>query len=147
MSILLIAIPILILVFLTIISMLSGNNFVSTSIDASETYQSFVNGSATGVGIDQAESLGIDPLLFAIIWITIIGAIAVASAVNALGSGLTDRGSHWLTYMIFFVSFWIILSTFPFPLIISIEIAGSIIYLFLTISYSVGVILFIGGTG
>ena len=147
MSLLLIAIPVLILVFLTILSMLAGNDFVSSSLDASETYQSFINGSATGVGIDGSESLGVDPLLFAIIWITIIGAIAVASAVNALGSGLTDRGSHWLTYMVFFVSFWIILSTFPFPMILSIEIVGSIIYLFLTICYAVGVILFIGGSG
>ena len=112
--------------------------------DTYELYQT-VNGTDTTVDISGGGTLTLDPLQQAVIWILIIGGVAVASGIAVVGSGLNETASTWLTYMIFFTSIWAMFSTLPFPMIIAIETFGITIYLILTIIYAIACIMWIGG--
>lgn len=136
---------IFILLFLTIISLISGNDFVSVSIAESYNLSQVLNGTTSDLDFNLSGDLALDPLTFAIIWITVIGGIAVASGVTVLSSGLSPNGQHWLIYMIFFVAIWLMFSTFPFPMIIAIETVGATIYTILTMVYAIACIIWIGG--
>ncbi len=137
---------IVILLFLTFLSIITGNSFITTTIDASYTYEQILNGSTSELGQEYVQVLNLDPVYEALGWIGIVGGIAVISGVAILGSGLNTVATHWLTYLTFFTSLWVILTILPLPLIASIEVFGVLIYLLLTIIYAISVILWIGGT-
>ena len=94
-----------ILGFFSIISIITGNDFVSQTIDATYDLYQIVNGTTTDISITTDGTLTLDPLQQAVIWIIIIGAIAVASGLTVVASGLNDTASRWLTFMIFFTLF------------------------------------------
>lgn len=130
-----------ILGFLTLISVVSGNNFLASAYADSQTYQLLLNGTASEVDLEQVADFSLDPLIFAVIWIVVIGLIAVASSLTILATGLSGFGSKWVAGMVFFVSIWLMLSTYPYPLIIAGGVIMETIYLFMTITYAVGSIL------
>ena len=136
-----------VLILLTVISIFTGNDFVTISIGESYNYYTNINGTTSDITIEGFGDLGLDPLIQAVVWITIIGVIAVASSFGLMGSGFSTAGTRWFVGAIFFVSIWLMFSTFPFPLIMAIEGVGLTIYLFLTIIYAVDVIIFLMGGG
>ena len=120
---------------------------MTISIEESYNYYTTVNGTTSDITLGGMGDLGLDPLIQAIVWISIIGGIAVASSISVLASGLSEGGSRWFVGLIFFVAIWLMFSTFPFPLIMAIEGVGAFMYLFLTIIYAVDVIIFLMGGG
>lgn len=138
---------ILILLFLTVISMISGNDFISTNIARSYDLAHVLDGETSELGLDISGDFALDPLIGAVIWIIVIGLIAVIAGLSVLGSGLSEGAGRWVIYMVFFIAIWVMFSTFPFPMIASIEIAGLIIYTILTMVYGIACIIWIGGIG
>ena len=136
---------IFILLFLTVISMISGNDFISTNIARSYDLSQILDGETSELGISISGDFALDPLLGAVIWIIVIGLIAVIAGVSILGSGLSEGAGRWIIYMVFFIAVWVMFSTFPFPMIIAIQEAGMILYVILTMVYGIACILWIGG--
>jgi len=136
-----------VLLLLTVISIFTGNDFVTISIEESYNYQTIINGTTSDITLESVGDLGLDPLIQAIIWIGVLSGIAIVSSFGVLGSGFSDSGTRWLVGGIFFTAIWLMFSTFPFSLIMGIEGLGGFIYLFLTIVYAVDVIIFLMGGG
>lgn len=142
----LIIINLSILFLITIISILSGNDFITASYIESQQYQQILNGTSSiveGEGISADFSL--DPLTLAVIWIIVIGVIAVASSLTVLATGLSTEGTRWIVGMIFFTSIWVMFSTFPYPLIIAGGFIMETIYLVMTMTYAIGCIMTLMG--
>lgn len=135
-----------ILFFLTLLSLISGNNFIANAYVESQQYHQILNGTTSIVELEGISAdFSLDPLIQAVIWIAVIGGIGVASSITVLASGLAGFGSRWLVGMIFFISIWIMLSTLPFPLIQAGGTVMELIYLGMTITYSIGAIMFLMG--
>ena len=134
---------IVIMLAITILSVITGNDFISNSVEATYSFQS-LNGTISELEIEG--SMNLSTLQDAILWISVIGGIAIVSGIAVLGSGLNEQATRWITYMTFFISFWTILSILSFPLIIAIQSFGSVIYVGLTIVYAVSCIMYIGGS-
>lgn len=131
--------PLLILIFLTFISLISGNDFISNAFSESYTYQQSINGSVSSIDIEGTNvDFSLDPLILAIIWISIIGGVAIGSSIVVLSSGLSESGSRWLVGIIFFTSIWLMFTSLPYPLINSIGTIGYYIYFAMTIFYAIG---------
>jgi len=75
-----------------------------------------------------------------IILLTTITTIATFTGIQVLGSGLSDSSVHTLVIVAIFSGIWIILSVLVAPLVWSIEIFGTLIYVLLTIAYAIGVV-------
>ena len=136
-----------VLILLTVISIFTGNDFVTMSIGESYNYYTIINGTTSDITLEGGGDLSLDALTQAIVWIGIIAGIAIVSSFGVLGSGFSDSGTRWLVGGIFFSAIWVMFSIFPLPLIMAIEGAGAFIYLFLTIVYAVDVIIFLMGGG
>jgi len=130
------------LFLLFLLSVISGNNFISASYQASLSYQQALNGSISEIGIQNINTnFSLDPLIQAVIWISIIGGVGVASGITVLSSGLGEGGQRWLLGLIFYVSIWIMFSTLPYPLIVASGTFGNLLYFIMTLFYAVGVII------
>lgn len=136
-----------VLILLTFISIFTGNDFMTISIEESYNYYITINGTTGDILFEGVGDLGLDPLIQAIIWISVIGLIGIISSISLFGSGFNEGGGRWMVGIIFFVAIWLMFSTFPLPLIMAIEGVGFFIYLFLTIIYAVDVIIFLMGGG
>jgi len=89
----------------------------------------------------EAEStFNIDPLTGAIVIITIIGAISIVIGIQILGSGLADWSIRTAMLTTVYISLWAVLTALSMSLIIEIEMFGGLIYIALTIGYTIGVI-------
>ena len=82
-----------VLILLTVISIFTGNDFVTISIEESYTYQTIINGTTSDITLEGAGDLGLDPLIQAIIWIGVLSGIAIVSSFGILGSGFSDSGT------------------------------------------------------
>jgi len=120
---------------------------MTISIEESYNYYITINGTTGDILFEGVGDLGLDPLIQAIIWISVIGLIGIISSISLFGSGFNEGGGRWMVGIIFFVAIWLMFSTFPLPLIMAIEGVGFFIYLFLTIIYAVDVIIFLMGGG
>jgi hypothetical protein len=135
-----------IMLVLTLLSVISGNDFLGSTWDYGVDIDALINGTTSDFVIeDQSAVFGIDPLQGAIVWIIVIVTIGVAVGIQVLGSGLSDRSVHLLFMGTFYISIWTILSILAMNLIIAIEIYGTVIYLTLTILYAIGSVMSIGG--
>lgn len=86
-----------------------------------------------------AVPVGIDSITGAIAIIIALVAIAVVVGIQILGSGISEQSIKAIIIVVGYASIWGIFSTLSLNLIIAIEIFGTIIYLFLTILYVIGV--------
>jgi len=124
--------------------LITGNDFISTAISESHDYQIVVNSSISELGIPGViAEFGLDPLIQAVIWISVVGVVAVASSITVVASGISESGTRWLTGMIFFISLWLMFSMLPYPLFVLIETYGMMIYFVLTIFYAIGAIWYL----
>ena len=135
-----------ILFLITILSMLSGNDFMTNAQQQSLVYQQILNGTtSTFEGEQITADFSLDPIIQAVIWIAVIGVAGIASSITVLATGFSPAGSKWIVGMIFFISIWIMLSTLPFPLIQLGGIVLEFIYLIMTITYAIGCIWYLMG--
>lgn len=142
----LITINLTILFVLTILSLISGNDFISNAYVQSQIYNQILDGTTSVVELSGISAdFSLDPLIQAVIWIAVIGGIGIASSITVLATGLNKSGSIWLVGMIFFISIWIMLSTLPFPLIQAGGQVMELIYLGMTITYAMGCIWYLIG--
>lgn len=133
----------MVMLILTILSIISGNDF--TTYIVNESYTSVVNGTTTDYTIIN-EGFTLDAYAGAIGWLVVIVSIGVACGILVLGSGLSETSQHLLWNAIFYGAVWGIVSILPAPMIFSIEIFGGIIYITLTLIYVVAVLMTIGGS-
>lgn len=77
--------------------------------------------------------------------ITII-VVATITGIQVLGSGLSPASVRIFILLTGFVGIWTSLSILAFSLIVSIEIFGGIIYIIITVAYTIGVIQKITGS-
>ena len=140
----LIVVNLLILFLLTILSIISGNNFFTNAVTESYQYHQILDGTTSTLELENISAdFSLDPLIQAVIWISVIGGIGAVSSFSILGSGLGASGSRWLVGLIFFVSIWLMFSTLPFPLIMAGGFIMTLIYLFMTMTYAIGCIWFL----
>lgn len=139
----LIFINLAILFLITILSLISGNDFISNASEQSFVYNQALNGSTSELGYDITADFSLDPIIQAVIWISIIGGIGIASSITVVATGLNEAGTRWTVGLIFFVAIWLMLSTLPFPLITAGGLVMELIYFVMTVCYAVGAIWFL----
>lgn len=135
-----------ILLVLTLISIILGSNFtdslVETTID-SEVIVDDVVGTFVIEGTNVV--INIDPFIGAIAIIIVIATLGALFGIQVLASGLSPESVRVLIIAVAYTGLWTVLSVLALPLISSIEIFGSLIYVVLTIGYVIGVIGKVGG--
>lgn len=137
-----------ILVVLTLFSFILGSDFVGSIYDSGIEETVLVNGTATEITYTGYDSVfSIDPVLGAIAILIVILVIAVALGIQIVGSGLSSTSIRIIVICIVYFGMWGLLSVLAEPLISSIEVFGTMIYVSLTIGYTIGVIQKISGGG
>jgi len=139
-----------IIIVLSLFSLVLGNDLVSGVANISIDNEALVDGvSSTFVVVGQDIIFSIDTTTLIISGISlIITIIAVAGilGISVLGSGLNPQSTRVIILITAYVGIWLTLSILAFNLIYSIEIFGSIIYITITLAYSIGVIKKLGGS-
>lgn len=131
---------ILLMLICTILSIVSGNNFIGYS--AGDSYSSVINGTSSDYTIS-SEGFNIDAYTGAIGWFVVIIGIGVGAGIAVLGSGLSETSVNLLYKAIFYGALWGILSVFPITLMFDIYLFGPIIYITLTIVYVISCLMVI----
>ena len=65
---------------LTFISIFTGNDFITISVEESYNYYTAINGTTSDILLEGAGDLGLDPLIQAIAWIGVLAGIAIVSS-------------------------------------------------------------------
>ena len=143
-----IMLPLVILLFITIFSIIFGATFTSLSVDTFISNDSIINGTTTVIDLG-GENIyfSIDPLVGATIWIAGLIILGALWSIQFLGSGLGPMGVKTIVFGTFYGIIWIMLSVYASPLIISIPIFGWLTYITLTIIFAIGVGKQISGSG
>ncbi len=145
----LIGITLMILIVLTLLSLILGENFLSGIINLSVDNEALIDGvPSTFVVASQDVLFFIDTsnLLSAGIALLItIAVVAGLSGITFLGSGLNPQSARIIILLTAFGGIWGVLSILASSLIFQIEVFGVIIYISLTIAYSIGVVQQISG--
>jgi len=118
------------LIVLSFFSVIFGNSFVGVNVSG-YTFGEYT----AGVSFFNVSSLTIA--------LESLVAIALASAligIQILGSGLADSSVRLLMTGAVYTALWVFLSLLAYPLIRTIEIFGVVLYVILTILYTIGVI-------
>lgn len=138
----------LILVMLSLFSVILGSAFFGIISELTINNVAIINGSATTFVIGTQEFfVNIDPIVGMIDNIIIWCSIALLIGIQAFGSGLSDEAVRIGSLSIIYTAIWTLLSTLAIPLLFAIELFGALIYVTLTIAYTVGVIQKIAGGG
>ena len=133
---------------MTLISILLGSSFTDSLVPTTIDNEAIINGTTTSFEILNTDViLNIDPIIGAISIIIIIATVGAIIGIQVLGSGLSSESVRVLIMAIAYTGIWTVLSILSFPLITSIEIFGSLIYVVLTIGYVIGIIQKFGGNG
>ena len=138
------------LMIITILSIISGNSFIGIIVENVVDNELIVNGSTTSLEIPIEDiAFGLDPITGGLALITTLAVLGAIITIQVLGSGMSDNGSKIIMVSVFYGGIWVILSLVSYPMIVSIEIFGVLLYLILTILYAIGVVgkYFGGGSG
>ena len=136
-----IILTLVVLILLTFISVIFGNEFIGIPLEQELDYQVIVNGSVSTVKIEGETMLfNIDPILGTIAIIIAIGVFSGLIGVRILGSGISETSVRIISIGVVHTGLWLMLSILAMPLIISIEVFGTIIYIALTLGYTIGVV-------
>ncbi len=144
-----ITITLSILVILTLFSLILGQNFIGATTNVIVDNIALVNGSTTTFFVEGQDVLfQVDTSVLLNAGIALIVAIIVVATITGiqvLGSGLNANSAKIIILITGYIGIWTSLSIVAFNLITSIEIFGSIIYISITIAYSIGVLQNISG--
>lgn len=142
----LIGLTLLILGVLTIFSMVLGGALSGTILNSDYQGDLIVNGTTTTLEFSGNDQLfAIDPTIATIAVFVVIIAIVAVLGIQFLGSGLSPESIKVIMACILYGAVWGLLSVFAMPLIVAIEVFGTIIYMVLLIGYIIGVIQRITG--
>ena len=142
----LIGLTLLIMGVLTIFSIVLGADLSGNIIDSTLGGEVIVNGSVSTLEFGGDDVLFIiDPTTATIAVFIIIIAIVAVLGIQFLGSGLSPESIRTIMACILFGAVWGLLTVLALPLILAIEVFGTIIYTVLLIGYVVGVIQAIVG--
>lgn len=142
----LIGLTLFILGVLTIFSVVLGSNLSGSVLDTTVEQNIIVNDTITTIEFTGDDMLFvIDPTVATIAVFIAIIAIAALLGIQFLGSGLSPESIKIIMSCILYGAVWGLLSVLAMPLILAIEIFGTIIYMVLLIGYIVGVIQSITG--
>ena len=145
----LIGITLFVMFMLVVFSLITGNSMIGTPVYEVISSELIDNGTSTVVDFSVVNGVfGVTELSLGIGMIAVILAVAVGFSVQVVGTGLSENGSRMIIYSAFYVSLWVILSLLAEPLISSIDVFGSMIYMLLTVTYVVGIMKsYFGGDG
>ncbi len=140
-----------ILIVLTLFSLVLGETLIGVSATILVDNTAIVNGSTTTFvveGLDVVFQIDTTSLITAgIALIVSIIVVAGITGIQVLGSGLNPESAKIIIVITGYIGIWSALSIIAFNLITSIQIFGSIIYITLTLAYSIGVIQKLSGGG
>jgi hypothetical protein len=114
------------------------------------TYENFASpdqlvaikdGSADGLGVNLASSLG---LIGAVIGIM---ALATVVGIKVLGSGISEFGVSTIVFGTFYLLVWGIFSVLSLSMLMQIAVFGGLLYFALTVMYTVGIVSSLGSSG
>jgi len=133
------------MIVLTFISVIFGNEFLGISVSQELISALEVNGTVPEwlnvEGLTGGEYLfNIDLIIGAIAIITVIAVISIGVGIQVLGSGLSETSVKMIITALAYMGLWLVLSVLSMPLIFSIEIFGTLIYVGLTLGYVLGVV-------
>lgn len=144
-----ISISMSVLIVLSLFSLILGESFIGTSINVLVDNSALINGSTTTfevIGQDILFQIDTSVLINAgIALIVAVSITATLTGIQVVGSGLNAESVRIIILITGYVGIWTSLSIIAFNLIITIEVFGSIIYITLTIGYSIGVLQKISG--
>ena len=122
------------LMVLSLFSIMFGNQFVRIDIEAVSVRKG-ADKYATG-----ASYFDIDPVTASLALIIVIALAGALIGIRFLGSGLSEISVRLINVGLCYTAIWSFLSLLAYPLIREIDIFGGVIYLFLTVLYTFGVI-------
>ena len=141
------ALSLIILVVLSLFSVILGNSFIGSQVENVIGNDLIINGTTTTVNVNANALFSIDPFLGLIGMIIVLVVLATAVGIQVVGSGLSPETVRIIVIGTAYGGLWIMFSLLAEPLISSIAIFGSLIYVTLTIGYIWGVVQKIAGGG
>ena len=139
----------MILLVLTLLSLVLGQNFLSGIVNLSVDNEALVDGVPSTFVVEGQDILfyiDTSNLLTAGIALLItIAIVAGVSGITFLGSGLNPQSARIIIFLTAYGGVWAVLSVLASNLIFQIEVFGTLIYISLTIIYSIGVVQQISG--
>ena len=147
----LIGASLLVLSVIVIFSLVFGGGFIGGSTEIAIDNEAIVDGVSSTFLIDPTQvfwGINTGDLYGAITIVTItLIAIAGITGISVLSSGINPQSARIIVTASVMGTLWVLLSLIAFPLILSIEIFGALIYVMISIAYIIGVLQMIGGTG
>ena len=129
------------MIVLVVLNIILGGSYISTSNSLFLDLEALVDGISTTFTTSSGTIVfGIDEFEGMIISLSAIIAIATAFGINVFGSGLNETSVRTITIVSIYTGIWIILSIIVHNLIVMIEFFGSLLYILITIAYTIGVI-------
>ena len=145
----LIGISLFVMLVITMFSIILGSVVPGTIISSTTDVYLVVNGTRQYLETQTQESVFyLDPVYGALVIFVVIIAIVGLIGIHIFGSGLSDQSVKIISGIIIYGGLWSIVSILSMPLILLIEVFGSLIYLALTVGYVYGVVSKLyGGVG
>jgi len=136
-----------ILLVLTLVSVVVGSNFIDSLVQSNIDQEVLIDGGSKTFEISGTDIMfNIDPLVGAIVILIAVIGFAIVIGIQVLGSGISPESIRIIIACTMYAGMWGILSVLSSPLIMSIEVFGSLIYVSLTIAYVIGIIQKLGGS-
>ena len=140
------------LIAITFLSVLGGSEFIGVVVESSLFDKLGVNGTGSEwiklEGLTVSGSFNIHALEGAIAVIIVVAVVGIGFGINVLGSGLSETSVKLIVSALAYTGIWLLLSVLSSPLLFSIEVFGGIIYIALTLGYTIGVVnKMTGGNG
>lgn len=136
----LVEISLAILVIISLFSVITGSSLKEIGVE-SLTGSGQFNETTSSFDISSINTtFYIDEFAGALVIIITIMIIATLIGLQIMGSGLSEQSVRILTIGISYFGIWSIFSVLSYELIISIEIVGVLIYITLTIIFTIGII-------
>lgn len=139
----LIGITLMILIVMSIFSLVLGGEFISGIVNIAIDNEALVDGEVTTFVVEGIDVLfTIDTTVLIVAGIALLGTVIVVAAVTGitfLASGLNPQSSKIIIYLTAFIGIWAVLSILSWDLIREIEVFGSVIYITMTLGYTIGV--------
>ena len=143
-----VAITLTIMMLLTVVSVVFGQNFGSGIVDTTTEGTTVINGSSTTIVLGQGDVLfSLDAIEGAIPIMVTMLIVFILLGITALATGLSPQTVKIGGFLIFYIGIWVLLSINAEPLIRSISIFGGLLYVVLTTGYTVGVFQSLSGGG
>lgn len=127
-------------------SLIFDYSFIGSSTTNTVNNDLLINGSTSSLSTqDYTFAVNIDPTIGLLTIIIAVITLASIIGIQILGSGLSDTSIHVITVLTAYYGLWIALTVMVSGFIFQIELFGALIYMSLTIMYSIGIIQKITG--